>query len=90
MEVTRYDGTRFITKEEIDEEFDGYNVLVSLKGVSDRFNEGYLIAAAKDGKGSYGILSDIAMEELEADAKIHYGCKDWELTYIHEELLDWA
>ena len=87
MEVVRYDGTRFITEEEIDEEFTGQRVLISFKGVEDEWSGGYLIASA-DGshEDSYCILSDIAVDELDADAMVVYGCKERGMN-MHVELL---
>ena len=41
MKITRYDGTRFITEEEIDQEFTGQWVLITINHINA--NEGYLI-----------------------------------------------
>ena len=43
MEITRYDVTRFVSEEEIDQEFTGQWVLVSLKGLDNSWDGGYLV-----------------------------------------------
>ena len=86
MEITRYDGTRFITEEEIDKEFTGHWVLVSLVGLDNHWDGGYLVASA-EGRGELRpALSDIAMDEFDSDAKVYYGCKE-RGGNLHVELL---
>jgi hypothetical protein len=85
MEITRYEGTRFITEEEIDREFAGHWVLVRIIGAPYE-REGYLIASA-EGRDEYRIdLEDIAVIELDSNAKILYGCKSRGGS-LHVELL---
>ena len=71
MEITRYDGTRYITEEEIDREFTGYWVLISISDELDR--EGYLIASAEGRDELRSKLHDLAMS-YDTDVKIIYGC----------------
>jgi hypothetical protein len=73
MEITRYDGTRFITEEEIDREFTGMYVLIRLD-MEDTWSGGYLIASAEGNGAMRSLLSDIAIDELNSEAKIKYGC----------------
>ena len=42
MDIIRYDGTRFITEEEIDKEFTGHWVFISLIGTDNPWDGGYL------------------------------------------------
>ena len=86
MDITRYDGTRFITEDEIDDEFTGHWVLVSLHGTDNPWDGGYLVASAKDRDGSYSILTDIGILELGSRATIIYGCKE-RGGELHVELL---
>ena len=85
MEITRYDGTRFITEEEIDIEFTGQWVLIS----TDRINahEGYLVASAADEGDVRSEIEDIGIEEFGSRAKIIYGCTT-RGSSLHVELLD--
>ena len=76
MEIIRYDGMRFISEEEIDQEFTGQWVLVSLIGLENSWDGGYLIATAASNEQGYAILSDIAIDEFNANAKIYCGCKE--------------
>ncbi|MCL2170259.1 MAG: hypothetical protein FWB74_09600 [Defluviitaleaceae bacterium] len=86
-EVTRYDGTRFITEEEIDVEFEGCYVVIEIKNDSDR--DGYLIASVHgDAENSYSISSDIAMDEIDTNATIVYGTKLRGLS-IDEQIHHW-
>ena len=84
MDITRYDGTRFITEEEIDREFTGHWVLISTSDPLDR--DGYLIASADGRDEHYAPLSDIAILELDSKAAIVYGCKE-RGGNLHVELL---
>jgi len=84
MDITRYDGTRFITEEEIDREFTGHWVLVSQRNAVDR--EGYLIASAEGRDELLSELDDIAILELNSNATIIYGCKERGGS-LHVELL---
>jgi len=74
--ITRYDGTRFITEEEIDKEFLDHWVLITIENPNDR--SGYMIASATDEGENRSLLSDIAAFELDdaLDKKIIYGCKE--------------
>lgn len=73
MNIVRYDGTRFITEEEIDSEFTGQWVLIKIDDDVDR--EGYLVASA-EGTGEFRpVLSDIAIDEFDSRAKVIYGCE---------------
>ena len=84
MGVIRYDGTRFITEEEIDREFMGHWVLVT----TDRINahEGYLVASAEGRDELRPELDDIGITEFDSKAKIIYGCKERGGS-LHVELL---
>jgi len=84
MEIIRYDGTRFITEEEIDEEFTGHWVLVATKDAVDR--EGYLIASAEGRDELRPKLDDIGISEFNSKATIIYGCKERGGS-LHVELL---
>ena len=84
MEIIRYDGTRFITEEEIDQEFTDCWVLVSTENAL--YREGYLIASASGDDENYAPLSDIAILELDSKATIIYGCKERGGS-LHVELL---
>ena len=85
-DIIRYDGTRFITEEEIDEQFTGKLVLIAVSNGLDR--DGYLIASADGNKrGVRSILSDIAIDELDSQATVVYGCKTRGMN-LHVELLD--
>ncbi|MCL1987048.1 MAG: hypothetical protein FWG64_03640 [Firmicutes bacterium] len=59
--VTRYDGTRIITFDEIDKEFDGGCVLIDNKDFPKEI-KGYLLASAM-GKGDSTLLHNIMFEE---------------------------
>ena len=84
MEITRYDGTRFITEEEIDQEFTGQWVLVATKDAVDR--EGYLIASAEGKDELRPKLDEIGILELNSKGTIIYGCKE-RGGNLHVELL---
>ena len=84
MDVIRYDGTRFITEEEIDQEFTGHWVLVSTSDDVDR--EGYLIASAEGRDELRPLLVEIGILEFNSDATIIYGCKERGGS-LHVELL---
>jgi len=84
MEITRYDGTRFITEEEIDREFLGHWVLVATKDAVDR--EGYLIASAEGRDELRPELEKIGILELDSNGTIIYGCKERGGS-LHVELL---
>ena len=88
MDLVRYDGTRFITEEEIDREFTGHWVLIA---TNSRVNarEGFLIASAKDidERNMRSELADIGLDEYNGHAKIIYGCKTRGMN-LHVELLD--
>ena len=86
MEITRYDGTRFITEEEIDREFTGQWVLVSLAGTDNPWDGGYLVASSDGLDELRPELSDIAMDEFDSNAKVYYGCKE-RGGNLHVELL---
>ena len=84
MDITRYDGTRFITEEEIDREFTGCWVLVATDNALNR--EGYLLASAEGVDELRPELDDIAIIEYDAKAAIVYGCKE-RGGNMHVELL---
>jgi len=84
MEIIRYDGTRFITEGEIDEEFTGHWVLIATKDAVDR--EGYLIASAEGRDELRPELDEIGILELNSKATIIYGCKERGGS-LHVELL---
>jgi len=86
MDITRYDGTRFVTEEEIDQGFTGLWVLVSLIGLDNSWDGGYLVATAENGEQGYSVLSSIAIDEYNANAKIYYGCRE-RGGNLHVELL---
>ena len=86
MDIKRYDGTRFITEEEIDQEFTGSWVLVSLHGTDNPWDGGYLVASA-DGQDRFRPLLDkIGYLEYGGRATIIYGCKE-RGGNLHVELL---
>jgi len=86
MDITRYNGTRFISEEEIDQEFTGQWVLVNLAGLESSWDGGYLIATAPSNEQTYSELSSIAINEFDANAKIYCGCKERGGS-LHVELL---
>ena len=86
MDITRYDGTRFITEEEIDKEFTDHWVLISMIGTDNPWDGGYLIASAEGRNELRPALSAIAILELDSQAKIKYGCKE-RGGNLHVELL---
>jgi len=73
VDITRYDGTRFMTEEDVDREFIGQWVLLRVNRDFDR--EGYLVASADGRDELRSLLSDIAVDEYNAQAKIIFGCK---------------
>ena len=73
-QVVRYDGTRFITENEIDKEFTDKWVLIRTTG-EPNLHSGFLVASAEGNNELYSVLTDIAVLELNAKAKIIYGCK---------------
>ena len=84
MEITRYDGARFITEEEIDREFTGQWVLVTVNRTNA--HEGYLVASA-EGRGDLrSAIENIGIEEYYGRAKIIYGCKT-RGSSLHVEIL---
>jgi hypothetical protein len=86
MGITRYNGTRFISEEEIDQEFTGQWVLVNLAGLESSWDGGYLVATAENGEQGYSILSSIAIDEFDANAKIYFSCRE-RGGNLHVELL---
>ena len=82
--ITRYDGTRFITEEEIDREFEGQWVLIGI--TEELFSDGYLLASAEDHDMAYSELSDIGVLEYDAQATVVFGCKT-RGDNLHVELL---
>ena len=86
MDITRYNGIRFITEEEIDREFTGYWVLVSLEGTDNPWDGGYLVASAEGRDELRPKLSEIAICEFDSKATIFYGCKE-RGGDLHVELL---
>ncbi|MCL2016545.1 MAG: hypothetical protein FWG68_09905 [Defluviitaleaceae bacterium] len=60
--VTRYDGTRVISLDEIDKEFDGGCVLIDTTDFLPKEIKGYLLASAK-GKGDSTLLLDLKHKE---------------------------
>jgi len=87
MELTRYDGTRFITEEEIDKEFTGKYALVRLEHEDDIWEGGYLVAVATGNGEGRNALDDIGIFEHDAKATIIYGCMERGVN-LHVELLD--
>ena len=71
--ITRYDGTRFITEEEIDREFEGKWVLIRLK--DGFFHDGHLLASAEGSDESFAKLDDIGILEYGAQTMVIHGCK---------------
>jgi len=87
MDITRYDGTRFITEEEIDREFTGQWVLISFENLENSWHGGYLVASADGRDELRPELSDIAVLEFNRKAKIIYGCKTRGDSF-HVQILD--
>jgi hypothetical protein len=85
MEITRYDGTRFLTEEDVDREFTGQWVLLRIIGAPYE-REGYLVASADGIDELRPDLEDIAITEFDSNAKILYGCKSRGGS-LHVELL---
>jgi len=86
--ITKYDGTRFITEEEIDREFTGHWVLIRLED-ENSWDDGYLIASAEGRDELRWELEKFGMAEhgFSDNAKIKYGCKT-RGDCLHVELLD--
>lgn len=74
MSIVKYDGSRFITEEDIDREFTGHYVLL-FTGGKPNAHEGFLVASGVGSEETYSELSDLSIIELNAQAKIIYGCK---------------
>jgi len=77
--ITRYDGTRFITEEEIDKEFLDHWVLIAIENDQQGLSgEGYLLASADSKEGNYALLCNIEETELEEEqmSTIVYGCRE--------------
>jgi len=88
MEITRYDGTRFITEEDVDREFAGKWVLMRVedeRAVLAR--KGYLVASAEGRDELRSELEGIANMEYDSMATILYGCET-RGDCLHAELLD--
>jgi len=86
MEIIRYDGARFITEEEIDQEFTGQWVLISIDGLDNPWDGGYLVASAEGKDELRPKVEKIGMDEFNANARIIYGCKERGGS-LHVELL---
>ncbi|MCL1997675.1 MAG: hypothetical protein FWG65_02800 [Turicibacter sp.] len=86
MELTRYDGTRFITEEEIDKEFTGKYALITFEGLDDHWNGGYLRAVAEDSADGFSAIDDIGIFEHNSNARVVYGCEE-RGTNLHVEFL---
>jgi hypothetical protein len=84
--INRYDGTRFLTEEDVDREFTGKWVLLKTDGEPNS-HSGYLVASADDHDEVRPELSDIAMMEFDCKAKIIYGCKI-RGDSLHVQILD--
>ena len=83
--VVRYDGSRFITEEEIHSEFTGRWVLIYTEGRPNA-HEGYLVASA-DGRDIFRpMLSDISIDEFDCKTRIIYGCAPQD-EYLNVRLL---
>jgi len=83
--ITRYDGTRFITEEEIDRDFTGQWVLIRLIDDST-MTRGYLVASAEGQDELRWELDKIGIIELDGEATIIYGCET-RGDSLHVELL---
>ena len=72
MYIIRYDGTRFITEEEIDKEL--YRTLGThlLIGTDNPWDGGHLVASSEGIDELRPALSSIAILELDSNAKIKY------------------
>ncbi|MCL2224022.1 MAG: hypothetical protein FWB96_03530 [Defluviitaleaceae bacterium] len=85
MEITRYDGTRFLTEDDIDREFTGQWVLLRTDSYDNAW-EGYLVASAEGRNELRPVLSAIAISEYGGRATIIYGCES-RGDSLHVELL---
>ena len=85
MGIIRYDGTRFITEEEIDSEFMWQWVLIRTDGKPNA-HAGYLVASALGTNDLRSPLEDIGIDEFNCQAKIIYGCES-RGGNLHVELL---
>jgi hypothetical protein len=85
MDIQRYDGTRFITEEEIDREFTGRWVLIRLADESTTWH-GYLVASAEGRDDLRWELEEIGLNEFDGEATIVYGCET-RGDSLHVELL---
>jgi hypothetical protein len=83
-DIIRYDGTRFITEEEIDREFTSHWVLIRID--DDTAREGYLVASADGRDELRPMMSEISILEFDAKTKVIYGCKT-RGDNLHVELL---
>jgi hypothetical protein len=82
--IVRYDGTRFITEDEIDREYTGKWVLIRIN--EDTAREGYLVASAEGKDELRPEMSAIAISEYDSQAKVIYGCRT-RGSSLHVELL---
>ena len=85
IDIIRYDGTRFITEEEIDKEFTGQWVLIGINDDLDR--EGYLLASAEGIDENRSLIEDYAFTIDSTESKIIYGCES-RGDNLHVMLLD--
>jgi hypothetical protein len=74
MDIMRYDGTRFVMEGEIDREFRGQWVLVSLTDLDNSWDGGYLIATVTSRDTLFS--QTLAIDEFNANAKIYYGYRE--------------
>jgi len=73
VKITRYNGTRLITQEEVDVEFLGGCVLIDSSEFPSQF-EGYLLASATgDERSAYKAILDIKVNEFNGKHKILSG-----------------
>ena len=85
MDIIRYDGTRFVTENDVDREFTGQWVLIRIHDDENPRN-GYLLASADGRDELRPQLEDIGIIEFDSKAKILYGCKSRGRN-LHVELL---
>ena len=88
MDIERFDGTRFITEEEIDREFTGRWVLIRLPENATTLRHGYLVASAEGSDEMRWVIEDFGRDELgfSDNATIKYGCET-RGDNLHVELL---
>jgi hypothetical protein len=74
VNITRYEGTRLITQEEVDTEFLGGCVLVDLSSFPNQSKGYLLVSALGEERAAYKAILEIKVNEFNGKHKILSGC----------------